>query len=119
MQIEITNLNERQWLQSRLNSILNGIKTRDVQLVAQVHSNNVATIIISISGRYGVLESVVVLHRTSTPANIPNTSNPETDDPLSYVWYGYANGYKYRFAGITEIGTLVTRHVSYMKANLK
>lgn len=117
MKVEVSDLAERQWLQNRINSILNSLSSRDIQLIGQVHSESVATVMISVAGRYGTMQSCIVLSKTKDLIENNIMANP--NDPLTYYWVGYANGYKYRFSGITELGALIKRQVGYMKSNMR
>lgn len=104
---------ERMWLQSRISSICNNLSTKSITLSAQAHSGKVCSILISVSGIFGTIQNTVVMVKSSKSGEF--LSDYESDDPMASVWYGFANGVKYEFSGVSELASLIKRQTVLMK----
>jgi hypothetical protein len=110
------NSSGRSWLQSRIATIAKAASSKNVQISAQAHSENVASLIISVSGVEGIMQNSVIMVQ-SKDENYGTNFNP--DDPMTYNWYGFANGYKYQFSGVDELQGLIRKQIQIMKSRIR
>ena len=94
-------------LQASLNTQLTTLIERGVSLSGQAHSDNCATVIISVSGTRAVIQRTMVLVKTY--------KNEDVDGKQYPVWHCYMNGEGYELSSLSEFKSLIKIQTIRMK----
>ena len=102
---------QRNALQSRLQTLIHSMGNRSVSVTAMAHSEKVATITIIVAGIQGSMMTNAVLVKSSSD-DIDKNGN------IIEYWYGFANGFKYKLAGIEEIQKVIKQQITYLSQRI-
>ena len=83
-------------LQALLSKVISSFSGKYVTFAIQSQSGDVGSILMTISGRRGMVQKSVVVVRSK-------------DD--EYEWYAYTNGYQFNLSKITELSSVIKSQI--------
>ena len=101
----------RNALQTRMNNLIHSMGNRNVTVSAMAHSDKVGTILIIVNGIQGSMMTNAVLVKSSS-------NDVDKNGNLIEYWYGFANGFKYKLAGIEEIQKVIKQQITYLSQRI-
>lgn len=87
---------EKTKLQALLSKVISSFSGKYVAFAIQSHSGEVGTILMTVSGRRGMVQKSIVVVK----------SNDE-----EYEWYAYTNGYQFNLSTITELSSIIKSQI--------